>query len=831
MKKLSFLTVAIAILAAGGAYLLRDQIPGLGQTSGQSLSAPVLPPPPDYEALSTVHLREVMERLHYTEEEAASLESVLLPWKVTAHQERIYPKVFPALPKEKSDNKAKGADNGKSAPPPFLATLTKRHAEEREKLAQGKITPEAFAEMEQSLVTCLAKRIWAKLAGNVGRFHDYTDGHSSVPLLRTEVFHILSEIIGISQRPWNGDGRMGNLVELPTGKSILLDQTQKQSQFLVLTKSYQPEKERLIRLPEASPSLPANFQFWTGQRLSSFAYVSLGFYRQTEKGPQDPLVKTDFEKARDFDPSFVSPPRYLGILCLELEQFEEAEGYLTEAIDVSTNETTTLLLHKLRRKCRLALGENELAQADLAAIENKDPAWSARRLWKPEVVKLAMSIGYPEETGQDIVRICEEWQWDNSEEKDTPLEERLLSQWAYELAAARTQYQNEGSLEALVSTEQTVGTQLCKLIAEKLEYDRDKIDLEDFIKDRKGQCVTHSQLYLFLGQSLGLNLRPIEVPEHITVHLILSDDKTILLETTSGRKSVPFSLKELYRKEGNHWVSTQEDKLPVKLYKKFRYTDLEGSMAGIYSNRGSRSNRLEDYSKALANCSKAIELDPKYANAYSHRGKTYNDLKDYRKALADYSQAIELDPKYAKAYFGRGNTYRYLKDYRKALADYSQAIELDPEFAEAYGARGKTLQALEDYPEALADFSKAIELDPKDAEAYGRRGIYHLKLENYPKALADFSKSIELDPKNADGYAMQARIYYLYEDYEKAVSECTKAINFDPKNALAHFIRGSCHQQLKDNHKALADYRKAAELDPSGQNAKTALTLINQLSR
>ena len=53
-------------------------------------------------------------------------------------------------------------------------------------------------------------------------------------------------------------------------------------------------------------------------------------------------------------------------------------------------------------------------------------------------------------------------------------------------------------------------------------------------------------------------------------------------------------------------------------------------------------------------------------------------LERYEEALADYSRAIELNPGDGWAIGGRGLTYRMLERYEEALADLGRAIELDP---------------------------------------------------------------------------------------------------------------------------------------------------------
>ena len=57
-------------------------------------------------------------------------------------------------------------------------------------------------------------------------------------------------------------------------------------------------------------------------------------------------------------------------------------------------------------------------------------------------------------------------------------------------------------------------------------------------------------------------------------------------------------------------------------------------------------------------------------------------------AIADYTKAIEINPNYASTYYNRGILKKDLKDYSGAIADYTKAIELDPNFAFAYVNRG-----------------------------------------------------------------------------------------------------------------------------------------------
>ena len=78
---------------------------------------------------------------------------------------------------------------------------------------------------------------------------------------------------------------------------------------------------------------------------------------------------------------------------------------------------------------------------------------------------------------------------------------------------------------------------------------------------------------------------------------------------------------------------------------------------------------------------------PAEAEAYFNRGNTYLATGQYDQAIADYTKALELNPQDALAYNNRGLAYFYLKgEYDKAWEDVSKAQELgfqiNPKFLE-----------------------------------------------------------------------------------------------------------------------------------------------------
>ena len=78
----------------------------------------------------------------------------------------------------------------------------------------------------------------------------------------------------------------------------------------------------------------------------------------------------------------------------------------------------------------------------------------------------------------------------------------------------------------------------------------------------------------------------------------------------------------------------------------------------------------------------------KDAEKYWNSGNEYLLRDDYKGAIADFTKAIEINPEFTQAYLNRGVAYAFLQDYQAAIADYTKAIEINPKLAPAYDNRG-----------------------------------------------------------------------------------------------------------------------------------------------
>lgn len=78
----------------------------------------------------------------------------------------------------------------------------------------------------------------------------------------------------------------------------------------------------------------------------------------------------------------------------------------------------------------------------------------------------------------------------------------------------------------------------------------------------------------------------------------------------------------------------------------------------------------KDYENAIKFYSQAIELNPSNAIYYGNRSLAYLRTECYGYALADATRAIEIDKKYIKGYYRRAASNMALGKFRAALRDY-----------------------------------------------------------------------------------------------------------------------------------------------------------------
>jgi tetratricopeptide (TPR) repeat protein len=171
---------------------------------------------------------------------------------------------------------------------------------------------------------------------------------------------------------------------------------------------------------------------------------------------------------------------------------------------------------------------------------------------------------------------------------------------------------------------------------------------------------------------------------------------------------------------------------------------------------------------------------------FMHRGSSYlaNDM--YDEAIAEVTKALEIDPKLAEAYAVRGQCLFKKEWYDEAISDFTKALELDLKnvqlSAVTYTLRGMSFTERGLYDQAISDYMRALKVDSRFAPAYMGRGIAYFKQGLYRASILDFDRALEVDPRFAEVYFLKAALCEKVGRIDEAVDAYRNYLKCAPPN-------------------------------------------------
>ena len=108
------------------------------------------------------------------------------------------------------------------------------------------------------------------------------------------------------------------------------------------------------------------------------------------------------------------------------------------------------------------------------------------------------------------------------------------------------------------------------------------------------------------------------------------------------------------------------------------------------------------------------------------RGFSWLALNRIDDALADFTRATEINPGDAAAWAGRAEAEKILRRYGDAALHFTRALEIDGSFAAAYLGRANVHAARTDSEAAALDRAEALRIDPSLAPVVDRPGGWRL---------------------------------------------------------------------------------------------------------
>jgi len=173
--------------------------------------------------------------------------------------------------------------------------------------------------------------------------------------------------------------------------------------------------------------------------------------------------------------------------------------------------------------------------------------------------------------------------------------------------------------------------------------------LSDNKNEKVGDCSGLTKLYSLLGLREGLDLSILYCPSQLMSRLNCGN-RTIDIQNTVC---------------GGFGQTDERRQLEFPVY----------SLVSIgYAERGTEKYNAGDFSGAIEDSDKAIELNPSLSYAYYLRAVSNYSLNNYEMALNDIDRAINISPEYPEFYEGRSHINYALGRFEDAGRDHDLAI-------------------------------------------------------------------------------------------------------------------------------------------------------------
>ena len=137
----------------------------------------------------------------------------------------------------------------------------------------------------------------------------------------------------------------------------------------------------------------------------------------------------------------------------------------------------------------------------------------------------------------------------------------------------------------------------------------------------------------------------------------------------------------------------------------------------IYFKLAKANRMIKNYSEAIRQCRRAIELAPEVSLYYETLADIYYELQNFIEAKKLYKDAVFIDPKNARAHTFLGILQSKDKEHDNAIKSLETAVSIEPDNVDIRYNLALSYEVAGKRDEAKAEYEKVLELDPNHKEA------------------------------------------------------------------------------------------------------------------
>jgi len=549
-------------------------------------------------------------------------------------------------------------------------------------------------------------------------------------------------------------------------------------------------------------------------------------------------AQEDFKKAVLLDPTNYMIFNSLGRTEFELENYNEADDAYSKGLDIKPDDA---LILRNRAECRNEAGRLQEALEDIKRSEEIEPKQFHTCMIRCEIHE---NLGNYGQALQDLTSWIEK-----DPENAFALYKRGEMHERLEMHKAAV---DDFKASLLIKSEAVPA--LLGLANNYSKIGEDRLAIKTYLEVIE-KTDSSMRLHAFNGigniyssqdkfdESIkwftkGIESHANESSSHQLYNVILFYNRGNARDSLGDKQGAIDDYSEGLSIDPNHLGSLQnraatlqeinENEKAIQDYQKYLAIDPDNAfincfLADLLADTGS----IEE---AIRYWSKAIELKNDYVEALYNRGLCYEqDLNKHELALADLSKAVELEPEDAQYREILADSYFSLEQYDMAIAEYTEAIKFDPSRLSCYRWRGFAHHNLEQYEEAISDLSNSIS-ENQYFEDYEVLAECKLKINDTSGALLAINKLLEYIESQHDetfpstAYKVRSAIYEAQGQLELSQSDKQKSLELElsfgeylvekyPDQAWCYSTRGEARAKLGDQEGAESDFCKARELN------------------
>ncbi len=166
--------------------------------------------------------------------------------------------------------------------------------------------------------------------------------------------------------------------------------------------------------------------------------------------------------------------------------------------------------------------------------------------------------------------------------------------------------------------------------------------------------------------------------------------------------------------------------------------------------RGALADKEGRWGASIQYFSKSVSLDQKFADAWTSMGEVL--LKNGKLEGADesFSRSLAIDDDDARAWLGKARTMKQMGRWGAAIQCLDRYNALSPTDKASWLMKADTLFEKEKWERAVEAYDKYLELAQEDSYALGKKGVALNAIGRVDEARACLEESVRLDPGNKD---------------------------------------------------------------------------------